>query len=133
MSSTSRGIRAKARAQESAGQSRLFKYLRLETARLCFLEITCGDGDQTQSVFGRLSFGSEQFQQYFVEEKSPNPEFEKGGSPEGKKANPQKERKPGEFTESEAETRRKEESLQNSKLRDQIVLSFNFLHGNNFF
>lgn len=67
-----------------------------------------------------MSFGSEQFNQYIVDERGPpnvdtekeqvEDDFIKG-----------KERNRNNFVESETESKKKEESLQNSKLKDQIV------------
>ena len=81
------------------------------------------EADQTQSAFGRMSFGSEQFNQYMVDDKvTPHIDKEQVEDDFVK----EKEKNRNNFVESETESKKKEESLQNSKLKDQIV-------NNNFF
>ena len=79
------------------------------------------EADQTQSAFGRLSFGSEQFNQYLVEEKNlQNLDIEKEQIED--QIVTEREKTKNQFVESETESKKKEESLQNSKLKDQIVI-----------
>lgn len=79
---------------------------------IIIIEITYVEADQTQSVFGRMSFGSEQFNQHLPEQKL--------NTSEDKIVNLEL-KIPGRFVESESESLKKENSLQNSKLKEQIV------------
>ena len=78
------------------------------------------EADQTQSAFGRMSFGSEQFNQYMVDEKIP-PHVDTEKEQIEDDFVKEKEKNRNNFVESETESKKKEESLQNSKLKDQIV------------
>ena len=88
-----------------------------------------------------MSFGSEQFNQQFIEEKEEKEPFplekdlffkEKQGFNKEKSAFSQNEvfpnrKKEEKFAESETESQKKESSLQNSKLKDQIVKNITFI------